>query len=81
MEQFTEILTIIVVVLFIGSLICMFPYFAHKEAKIKKQRESFEILFKASVTEDGTPVDEVFDNLSKEDVDIGYLKKVDGRLL
>ena len=81
MGQVTEIVTIIVMVLLIGSLICMFPYFTHKEAKIKKQREAFEILFKASVTEDGTPVEKVFDNLSKEDVDIGYLKKVDGRLL
>ena len=39
--QAFEIETIIVMVLFIGSLICMFPYFARKSAKIKKQRGAF----------------------------------------
>ena len=73
--QAFDITTLIVVVLFIGSLIFMFPYFARKEAKIKKQREACEILLKASVTEKGTPVSEVFGNLEKASIDIDYLKK------
>ena len=35
-----------------------------------------EELSKASVTEEGTPVEDAFDTLSKEGTDIGYLQKI-----
>ena len=75
MEHITELVTIILAVLFIGSLIFNELYFTRKAAKRKKEQEVIEELSKASLTEEGTPVEEAFDNLSKEDVDIGYLKK------
>ena len=82
MEHIAEIVTIILVVLFIGSLIFNELYITRKAASRKKEQEVIEELSKASVTEDETPVEEVFDNLSKEDVDIGYLKKkLNGSLL
>ena len=70
-----SVVTIIISALFIGGLVFQIVKFYVKTPKEEKELAAKNSLYHASVTDNGTPVNEVFETLKDNGITINYLGK------
>lgn len=73
-EMVVPIITIAIMVLFVGGLIAEMVYGHFKSNKKDKDNEYVRILYAASDNNSGIPTNKAFENLNINGIEINYLK-------